>query len=419
MLIGRKRPLQPTYRSKIVDVSSETREKKARQIMPIFMDQTILEPTKDALPTVKFRPDADIGAYYTPDTTSTDTDLIWSLASILFKPDIALVGRWLRDLIKPGLESQLERTSKIYPDDPFVRTFVYLSFGQRDLAAESAQENNDYSLGMYIVHSELKDLMTVVREQIASFKLKGEWKTMSVFHKKCWYTIAGDVGFMIEDDFVVTEGVYWQSTLGMYVWYVNRQGTLSLVQYNKALDKSIADIHHLRTVQHTALPDTSCLWYQLLQFFKGDKKVAHLEEWPLDLVFLLSLYHPESGMDESFVKKWIDQLERMDMAEWAIYASFFLKNPQQHVSYLLRQCEWQDESRLLNEYHIPKKQIQIAKALNAHDAWDYEAEYKHLVEGGLFDQAKLALLHFLLPKLFQSNHHYVLYAIHDSFFVRY
>ncbi|KAI8390183.1 hypothetical protein BD560DRAFT_380163 [Blakeslea trispora] len=404
MLIGRKRPLQPTYKSKIVDVSSQTREKKAKHVMPILMDQSILVPVKDALPTAQLKPNADLSAYYVPDTTSVDADLIWSLASVLFKEDVALVGHWVRDLIKPGLESQLERTQKIYPEDPFVSTFVYLSFGQRDLAAESAQNNNDYSLGMYIVHSELKDLMTVVREQIASFKMKGEWKAMSVFHRKCWYIMAGDLGCMIEDDFVVTEGVYWQSALGMYLWYTNRQGTIAtLKHYNKALDRSIADIHHLRTVQHTAPPDISCLWYQLLQFFRGDRTVAHIEEWPLDLVFLLSLYSPESGIDEAYLKRWIDQLERMDMAEWAIYACLFMKNPQQHMSYLLRQCEWQDESRLLNEFHIPKRQIQIAKALNAHDAWDYEAEYKHLVEGELFDQAKLALLHFLLPKLFQSK----------------
>lgn len=72
--------------------------------------------------------------------------------------------------------------------------------------------------------------------------------------------------------------------------------------------------------------------------------------------------------------------------------------------YILRQCEWTNEEKLVKEYHIPKKQIQMAKALNAHDSWNYELEYQHLLEGELFDQAKLSLLYFLLPKLFQGKH---------------
>jgi hypothetical protein len=78
-------------------------------------------------------------------------------------------------------------------------------------------------------------------------------------------------------------------------------------------------------------------------------------------------------------------------------------SPKQKVDYLLRQCEWNDENKLINEYYIPNTQIQIAKALNAHDSWDYETEYTVLINGNLFQQAKQALLHFLLPKLFQSK----------------
>lgn len=74
------------------------------------------------------------------------------------------------------------------------------------------------------------------------------------------------------------------------------------------------------------------------------------------------------------------------------------------MSYILRQCEWDNEEKLINAYHIPKKQVFIAKALNAHDSWDYEGEYKFLVQGGLKEQAKMALLHFLLPRTFDGKH---------------
>ncbi|RCH80137.1 hypothetical protein CU098_005275, partial [Rhizopus stolonifer] len=360
-----------------------------------------LIPNQDSLPTAQLKPDATLSAYYTPQLASdfsVDVDLIWSLATA-FQQDPNAIHGWIRDLIQPGLASQLERITQIHADDPFASTFVHLSYGQRDLAAEQAQQHNDYPLGMYIVHAEFKDLRDVIQSQIASFQSKGEWQTMSVFHRKCWCIMAGDLGYVPKDDFVVTSGVYWQCALGMYLWYGNRYGTQpSLAQYNKAFSHK-PDVHHLQTVRHTAVPDASCLWYQLLQLLIGDASIADLAMWPLDLVWLMGLYRPQTTIDQTWLLKWIDQLELMDLAEWAIYASL----PTQKVNSILRQCEWQNEARLLNEFYIPKKQIQIAKALHAHDAWDYEQEYNHLIQGELYDQAKLALFYFLLPKLFQNH----------------
>lgn len=74
----------------------------------------------------------------------------------------------------------------------------------------------------------------------------------------------------------------------------------------------------------------------------------------------------------------------------------------------MRQCEWSNEDKLINEYYIPNTHIQVAKALNAHDSWDYEREYTVLINGKLFQQAKLALIHFLLPKLFQRKMFYMI-----------
>lgn len=46
----------------------------------------------------------------------------------------------------------------------------------------------------------------------------------------------------------------------------------------------------------------------------------------------------------------------------------------------------------------------MSKALNAHDSWDFELEYEHLLEGNLLPQARLSLLYFLLPKLLKGKH---------------
>jgi hypothetical protein len=81
--------------------------------------------------------------------------------------------------------------------------------------------------------------------------------------------------------------------------------------------------------------------------------------------------------------------------------SFF--SPKQKVDYILRQCEWNDENKLLNEYHIPSKFIHLAKALNAHDDWNFDQEYKILLQGELFEQAKMSLVYFVLPRYFNGD----------------
>lgn len=235
------------------------------------------------------------------------------------------VQHWIRDLIYPGLESQLGFNQRQHANDPFVTVFTYLSYGQRDLACKEAKSLNEFQLAMYITHTEFKDVRDTVKDQINTFQADGQWQNMTYFHKKSWRVISGDLGYSDVDKFVVTERVIWQCALGMYLWYGNRLGDVpSLVKYNKAIDKSVPDIHHLTTVKNTAAPDVDCLWYQLLQWWLGDQRIAKLDSWPLDLVWLLSVYKESSGISESYALKWIDDLERMDQAESAIYAAFFL-----------------------------------------------------------------------------------------------
>lgn len=80
-----------------------------------------------------------------------------------------------------------------------------------------------------------------------------------------------------------------------------------------------------------------------------------------------------------------------------------INSAQQRVNNILRQCEWTDENKLLNEYHIPSKNMYLAKALHAHDEWDFVEEYKILLEGGLYEQAKMNLLCFVLPVYFKCK----------------
>ncbi|EPB82133.1 hypothetical protein HMPREF1544_11132 [Mucor circinelloides 1006PhL] len=409
MFLGRKRPHNSNSitQTAIVDTKSQLKEKRSKEVMDIFMQQTELTPIENNLPTATVRHDADMSSYNTSTLFkhTEDIQLIWSLAIALTQPDQAVsVKKWMRNLVQPGLENQLKRSQELHVNDPFITTFVNLTFGQTDAASESAQAQNDFNLAMYIIHSETKDTTQVVQQQISDFKANGQWQTMTVFHKKCWYAVAGDLGYVAADGFAVTERVYWQCALGMYIWFGNRHGSFDLSRYNKALDtRTGSNINQLKTAKHTAVPDDRCLWYQLLQWWIGNESVANIAEWPLDLVWLLTIYKQPNTIDEKYALNWIEYLETQDMAELAIYATLFLKRPAEKLNHILRECEWNNEAKLINSYHIPSKQVYIAKALNAHDSWDYQREFECLIQGGLKEQAKMALLHFLLPKTYDGN----------------
>ncbi|KAI7897563.1 uncharacterized protein BX663DRAFT_481573 [Cokeromyces recurvatus] len=408
MLQGKKRPLMGFSKSGIVDSKSKTFEERLTEVMALFYKQTQLIPIANQLPKAALKNDADLSVYNTPTITkhaSQDIQLLWSLAIAIFRSKKTdSVQQWLRDLVQPGMQYQLERYLKAY-DDPFVAAFIYLTFGQRKMASDEARKLKDTSLSIYIIHSEFKSMSGIILNQIEMFKSEGQWQQMSVFHRKCWLLVAGRLGYEYDDKFAVTEGIYWQCVLGMYVWFGKRHddNKLTLEFYNQVFDKPKRDNLQLKTAKYTAKPDYDCYWFQLLQWWIGDHKLAHFDEWPLDFVWLLSMYTKENNIDLSFSLKWIDQLEHTDLVDWAIYASLFLPSPTEKLNYILRQCEWTDERRLVEEYHIPYKQIQIAKALNAHDSWNFESEYTYLIQGQLYNEAKMALFFFLLPKLYRDN----------------
>lgn len=304
----------------------------------MFRSETELILNENNLPTTRLKSTANLKAYNTPSLskemyekqTAEDVQLIWQLASLLYNHNEdpskqrKVVHDWLRNLVEPGLESQLSHSSG--SSDPFQTAFIYLSFGQRDLACESVQSLQDYDLGMYIVHTETKNLRNIIKGHLTLLQKSAGWQSMSDYHKKCWYTIAGELGYHPEEDFVVTERVNWQCTLNMYISYADGQRQdqpCSLQNYNKVLESTGADLHLLKTLKHTAKPDKSCLWYQLLQWWFGDRDMSQLGEWPHDLAWLLNLYMQQK--DETYLLKWIDELEMQDLVEWAIYASLFLK----------------------------------------------------------------------------------------------
>ncbi|KAI9252625.1 hypothetical protein BY458DRAFT_522886 [Sporodiniella umbellata] len=380
-MLGKRMSLNgPTKIKSIVNPDRHEKRKRARALCELVRDQVRWTESEEDLPRLELKSHMYARHY----EGLGDERLLWTLFESLLDEDL---GGWLRRLVAPGLEHSLEETRRQYGSlDPFATTFTLLVYGERERASDTARECGDPMLAMYIVHSDLKDLSTTLTRQLIRLQEDGQWK--SEYHKKCWSLIAGQSG--------ETENVTWQCALAMYIWY----GT-GLAGYHQACTPNPASVQSIQIAQHTPRPDRECLWYQLLMRYYTDQEV-YVDHWPLDFLWLLSLYRPQLMPGDTYLLRWCDELESLDMPEWALFSALFLQNKKaEKVKHLLRHAEWEDDPHVwASQFRIPEAWICIAKSLRAHDDWDFEGEYESLLEGHLSKEAWMALLNFLLPKHF-------------------
>ncbi|KAG1051756.1 hypothetical protein G6F43_006056 [Rhizopus delemar] len=401
LLSGRKRPTVHSSCTKIksiIDPDRRLKEKRTKELLETFYQHVDIIPQEEGLPLIDLKEKPfDFSAH--SQQLDRDQQLLWTLAGALFHGHL---HDWLRELVAPGLSTSLDQFKKQYTHDPFAIVFIYLAYGDRERAGEEARRLGDFKLSLYIVHSNTKNISLTLTQQIETLVKQPEWREQySDFRKKCWYLITGTLGY-VEKGLVITEHVSWQCALAMYLWY--GENPLSLNHYNQTLHLTKHDTAQLTIAQQTALPDPHCFWYQLLQCWIGDPTMAHLQDWPVDFLWMLSLYGPQFVPEDIYIMQWCDELEKMGMVEWSIFVSLSLKKTAtEKIKHLLRHGEWEDEQKLIEQFQIPKKWVFIAKSLRAHDDWDFETEYENLVEGGLLDEAMMALLNFLLPKHFYST----------------
>lgn len=381
---------EPTKIKSIVNPDRQLKKSRATKLLETFYNHIEIIPQQDQLPLIDLKTPIDFTAHN--QNLTLDQQLLWSLSSALFENRLA---EWLRALVAPGMVHGVDKFKRQHAHDAFATVFGFLAYGEREKASDEAKRLGDFNLSMFIVHTNSKDLSTTLGRHLGLLKDSVEWQNYSVFRKKCWYLISGQLG-CVERDLRVTEDVSWQCVVAMYLWY----GTLdSLEAYNRVINP--VDSLSLDAYKGTALPEVECLWYQLLQLWMGDASEAHLDDWTTDFLWMLSLYRPQILPENKYILRWCDELENLDMTEWSLFVALFLKNTQQEkVRYLLRNGEWEDQEMLIQKFHIPKKWIYVAKSLRAHDDWDFELEYECLLEGNLLKEAMMALLNFLLPNHF-------------------
>ncbi|KAI8887586.1 hypothetical protein K501DRAFT_330422 [Backusella circina FSU 941] len=369
------------YKRHIVDSTSHYKQQRYTHVMKLFCNSTQLEPVQNELPKTHLKPSTYLSLYSPSSNEIEQQDeitLLWSLADALLSNDLK---NWLTMMLQPELNAQQPSADNL--TDPWQVVFLYTSHGQIQLACDSLLQMNEPTLAALLRSHDDKNTPTAVANMTHDLKEQGKWESMSRYQQNIIYALMGH-----ELDNTVMENLSWKSILATYLLFVQKGA------YKEALNRYTSSQHN----------DNHCLWYQLLQWwYNNNDDLIH--DWPLDLVWLLSIYQPDKFKDsDEYTLKWVDELQTMEEHEYAIYASLFLHEQREgKVRELLRMSETVNEQVLLLQYFIPVDWIHIAKALHAHDDFDFENEYKFLLQGNLEKQAKMALMLSLLPKLFNNG----------------
>jgi hypothetical protein len=355
--------------------------------MKVFCDSSQLEPVQNELPTTHLTPLSHLSIYApTSNEEQPELALLWSLTDALFSNTLR---KWLTKMLQPEFERhQVSKTS-----DPWERVYLYICYCQLELACASLEQINETKLAALLKQHNNKNTASTVANMTKDLKDQGKWESISRYQQKIMYALMGD-----ELESAVMENLSWKSKLAMYLLFTQD------CTHAKALEQYTS-----RYNDH----GKQFLWYQLLQWWFLNNNDDAMSQWPLDFVWLLTIYKPKHFKNNEYALKWIDELQTMEEYEYAIYASLFLQQQRKDkVCELLRGCELVNEERLLHQFHIPADWIQIAKALHAHDDFDFESEYTHLLRGNLEKHAKMALMLSLLPQLFNGKLVYLLLLLY-------
>ncbi|KAI8889835.1 hypothetical protein K501DRAFT_328958 [Backusella circina FSU 941] len=390
-----KRSAPGSFPTEFNDLDQADLVKTCQKVMTTFQDNTQLIPNTHALPTTRINTKTPILAYL-PKSLTFEIHLMWTLAQALLDTQSK---QWLTRLVEPGLQAALDRIKR-QTDDPWAEVFTYLCFGQLDRASAKVKSMNAYVVKMLIDLVALKPMQTVIGNQIAGYKAVRAWQSMTRYQQRVWYVLAGRLGW-VDEGYVVVEDQTWQCTLCMYVYYAEDQ----LRDYQDTVQRrKKTGFNDEFTFKRTEAPDEECQWYQLLDWWYGGGDDSVMAEWPLELTWLLTFYRPDRFKDDSCALAWVDRLEKLELPEMAIYACLFMKhNTETQLSQLLQSYEWEKEDMLLHSFYIPRERVLYGKALNAHDEWNFEAEYGYFLEGSFEEEAKKTLFNFVLPKLYRAN----------------
>ncbi|CAO3667636.1 unnamed protein product [Umbelopsis ramanniana] len=318
--------------------------------------------------------------------------------------------KWLEDAVTQDMERDLEQHAA---DGNIAATvFTYLTGHRIKEACNAAIENRDHRLSTLLpqVITGSETFRNYIKAQLRLWKDYQYEGMISKDYRKVYEVMSGNVGLTQgmngavgdSDRVLVSEGLDWKRTLGLYIWYHSSPDTTLEDGLNKYLEATTHRELALRVAEptpwylgpHAVSPRRDMLFKIIKMYaqqstdFRSALDPLGITSDPLDypMTWCLSVMLSKAlnvSMDTDITTVSLaSQLEAMGLWEWAIYVQLYLQDQScrqiaiQNV--LARHVDVnttvEQESFLRDTLRIPTTWIEEAKALRAAHMGDLHAQ---------------------------------------------
>ncbi|CAO3675615.1 unnamed protein product [Umbelopsis vinacea] len=426
-----------------------------KELLENMAEQTQITTGKSGVPSAKLAPGATFGHLLGGRWTSIPSHelLVLKLCQGLFDPvdeqstavaDVEAARKkrftkWLEDAVTQEMERDLEQHAA---DGNLAATvFTYLTGHRIKEACNAAIENRDHRLSTLLpqVIMGSETFRNYIKAQLRLWKDYQYEGMISKDYRKVYELMSGNVGLTHgmngavgdSDRVLVSEGLDWKRTLGLYIWYHSSPDSSLEEGLNKYLDAITHRELALRVAEptpwylgpHSVSPRRDML-FKIIKMYaqrSTDINIAldplGITSDPLDYrmtwclsVMLSNALSISTGFD-NVTASFASQLEAMGLWEWAIYVQLHLDNSDsrqiaiqnvlaRHVDLKTTQ---EQESFLKERLCIPSTWIEEAKALRAAHSGDLHAQVDALIKAEKHADAHHLVVEKLAPEAVKSD----------------
>ncbi|KAJ2961964.1 hypothetical protein NQZ79_g2892 [Umbelopsis isabellina] len=343
-------------------------------------------------------------------------------------------NKWLEDAVTPEMDRELEQHAA--DGNAAATVFTYLTGHRIKEACNAALENRDNRLATLLpqVITGSETFRNYIKSQLRLWKDYQYEGMISNDYRKVYELMSGNVGLTQgmngavgdSDRVLVSEGLDWKRTLGLYIWYQSSPDASLEEGLHKYLEATIHRELALRVAEPTpwylgphAVSSRRDMLFQIIKMYAQGSSDIDTALDPLGItsdsldyrmtwclyIMLSKTFNVDTGSDK-VTASFASQLEAMGLWHWAIYVQLFLKarNSRQIAiqDILARHIELdttdEQEAFLKDQLHIPVAWIEEAKALRAAYNGDLHAQVNALIKAGKHSDAHHLIVEKLAPQ---------------------
>jgi len=426
-----------------------------KELLENMLEQTKITLGKGGVPSAKLAPGATFGQLLGGRWTSLPSHelLVLKLCQGLYDPvdepstavaDVEAARKkrftkWLEDAVTHEMERDLEQHAA--ESNLAATVFTYLTGHRIKEACNAAIESRDHRLSTLLpqVITGSETFRNYIKAQLRLWKDYQYEGMISKDYRKVYELMSGNVGLTQgmngaigdSDRVLISEGLDWKRTLGLYIWYHSSPDSPLEEGLNKYLEATTHRELALRVAEPTpwylgphAVSTRRDMLFRIIKMYAQHSTDIYTALEPLGItrdpldyrmtwclsVMLSKALNVSTGFD-NVTTSFASQLEAMGLWQWAIYVQLYLENQNSRQiaikNVLGRHIDLdttkEEEIFLRETLRIPLSWVEEAKALRAAHIGDLRAQVDALIKADKHADAHHLVVENLAPEAVKSD----------------